>query len=72
MQRWRTKLKNPPPWFAFHDKEVLKWRQGREPGLVSTSFLLGVAHARGIKLRPTGTTLDVDRAGWFHGYQEQP
>ena len=63
-----------PWWFIYHNSDIVKFRRDLEPGEPTTMFLLGVAHARGIKIHiAEGSSLcGNDRGRYAYGYQKQP
>ena len=63
-----------PRWFVFHDQRIVKERRPREPGLDGTMWMLGVAHARGIKVKVCrgSTLMNQDRGRYVYGPQEPP
>lgn len=65
---------NLPYWFAYHRPAINKGRRIGEPGLETTCWLIGIAHARGITVHiPAGDSLmNADRAMYWYGPQTQP
>lgn len=63
-----------PPWFTFYQDDAILHRRGREPGVETLMYLLGICDGRGIDVVvPDGSTIfDQDRPNFFYGYQEQP
>lgn len=65
---------NVPWWFSYHRPAVNKGRRMGEPGLETTCWLLGIAHARGCRIWiPQGDSLmNRDRNMYWYGFEEQP
>ena len=61
-----------PDWFVYYFRDMVRWPT--EPGIHGLTFLLGLAHERGIEVHfPRESTLmDLDRDPFFYGYQDQP
>ena len=61
-----------PDWFVYYSRDMVRWPT--EPGIHGLTFLLGLAHERGVEVHfpRLSTLMDWDRDAFFYGYQEQP
>jgi hypothetical protein len=69
----RSRLKDEhPDWFVYYHPRLL--RAPTEPGIHGFTFLLGVAHERGVAVHfaAGSTVMDLDRDAFFYGYSQQP
>ena len=73
MEAARSRLKDDQPdWFIYYMNRLL--RAPTEPGIHGFTFLLGVAHERGVAVHfaAGSTVMDLDRSGLYYGFTHQP
>jgi len=72
--RMQKKYPGAPDWFKYYDRTICSKRFSVEPGSTGVTFLIGMAHARGIDVKiPLGEhLLNFDRDLFFYGFQNQP
>ena len=61
-----------PDWFVYYSQGMT--RRPTEPGIHGLTFLLGLAHERGVEVHfpHESTLMDWDRDAFFYGFDQQP